>query len=179
MPRYSGWMVSRPRLVLFSFLVSLGFLSGCGDESGTLVGSPASESQVAGIELGGNVVNPPESQSILVFAFARSGEAASDEPVNVGLLDEQGQFTLSGLPSGRIGLTFLADSANDGVIDSGDPVAHLADPDQQLEDLRSGDRVQLTDVQLDFRHNRAVAGAIEVARRGDSPPPESTPTPER
>jgi hypothetical protein len=160
----------------FSFLV--GVSSGCGDEAGTAGGFNVAESQAAGVELSGNIANAPDSQSILVFAFLRSGENAGDEPVSVGIVDEQGGFILSGLPSGRIGLTFLADGANDGVIDSGDPIAHLADPDRHLDDLQGGDQAHLTDLQLDFRNNRAVAGAIAVTHAGGSAAPESTPTPE-
>lgn len=178
MRRYSSRMRFQPYLTCASLLLILAVSSGCGDESGTPADFTASELHTDGVELTGNLANAPDAQSVLVFAFLRSGEEASDEPISVGIVDEQGGFVLSGLPSGKIGLTFLADGANDGVIDPGDPIAHLADPDQQLQDLQSGDGVHLTDVQLDFRHKRAVADLIEVAGTGDSAA-ESTPTPEQ
>jgi hypothetical protein len=176
---YFGGMGFRSGLVFLSFVLSMGLLSGCGDESGTTnSGFTASESQTAGVEVAGNVASGAESQSILVFAFLRSGEEGGDEPVSVGIVDEEGQFMLSGLPSGKIAITFLADGANDGVIDRGDPIANLPDPDHQLDDLQSGDRVHVTDIHLDFRTKRAVADAIEVTHAGDSEAPQSTPTPE-
>jgi hypothetical protein len=180
MLRYSDWMRFRIYVVSLVVFAPLVVFSGCGDETGVSSGSSTSltapELEVGpGVEVKGNVIN---GESLLVFAFLRSGENASDEPVSVGIIDEEGRFRLAGLPSGRIGITFLADGANDGVIDDGDPIANLTDPDQLLEDLQSGDRVQVTDVQLDLVSKRAVADSIEVGRAEDSLPAEPTPTPE-
>jgi len=181
MLRYFGEMRSRLGLVFLSLLLSLMVLSGCGDESGTTEGFIPSESQAAGIELTGNISAGGESQSILVFALAQSDDDTSDEQISlsVGVVDEQGEFTLSGLPSGKIRITFLSDSTNDGAIDRGDPVAHLDDGDQQLDDLQSGDRVHIADIHLDFRRKRAVTDSIEVFRADDSVAAGSTPTPEQ
>lgn len=181
MLRYFYGMRFRPGLVFPSFLALFAVLSGCGDEPGTTGAFVPSESQAASIELTGNISAGGESQSILVFAFARSGDDTSDEQVSlsVGIVDEQGEFTLSLPPAGKIGMTFLSDSTNDGAIDRGDPIAHLDDGDQQLDDLQSGDRVHIADIHLDFRRKRAVADSIEVARAGDAVAPESTPTPEQ
>lgn len=178
MPGYFRGMHPRAGRIFLIPVIFLGLVVGCGDESGTVSNLPVAEFQTGEIDLSGNIANAPETQSILVFAFLRSGENASDEPVSVGIVDEQGQFVVSGLPPGQIGVTFLADGANDGVIDRGDPIANLADPDQQLNGLHSGDRVNLADVQLDFAKKRAVADAIEVVHSGDSPVAQSTPTPE-
>jgi hypothetical protein len=171
-------MIFRSRLALLILLLSFGVLSACGDGSGTtLEGFAASESQPAGVEITGIVANLPESQSLLVFAFLRSGENASDEPVSVGIVDGEGQFALSGLPPGKVSLTFLVDGANDGVIDPGDTITHLVDPDQQLEGLQDSDQVHLLDIHLDFNANRAVADAIEVTRAdATAAPPTPTPT---
>jgi len=177
MPRYSDGMLSRPRLILLILMFSFAVLPGCGDESGTTFeGLAVSESPARGVEISGNVANLPDSQSVLVFAFVRSGENASDEPACVGIVDGEGQFTLSHLSAGKISLTFLSDGANDGVIDPGDPITHLVDPEQQLADLQDGDRAHLLDVQLDFNSHRAVADAIEVTRAVGSAAP-ATPTP--
>lgn len=183
MLRYAIRMRFRACLAFLALSLALGSIPGCGDETGiSSSGSSGSdtlaslESQTGpGVEITGNVIN---GESLLVFAFLRSGDNASDEPVSVGIIDDEGQFTLSGLPAGRIGITFLADGTNDGVIDPGDPIASLADPDQQLQDLHEGDHVHLADVQLDLVHKRAVADVIEVNGASDSAP-ESTPTPEQ
>jgi hypothetical protein len=177
MLRYFNRMRFRLDLGFLILLLPLAAFSGCGDESVTTDGFTASGSQTAGVELTGNVASGTESQSVLVFAFLRSGEAAGDEPVSVGIVNEDGEFALSGLPSGKLGVTFLADGANDGVIDRGDPIAILADPEQQLDDLQSGEGVHFTDIQLDFGSKQAVADAIEVTHTGHSTAPKSTPTP--
>jgi hypothetical protein len=178
MLRYFSRMRFRSDRIHSSLLVLLFVLVGCGDDSGATSDFAVSESRTAGIELAGNISVGAEAPSLLVFAFLRSGDEAGDEPVNVGIVDEQGSFTLSGLPPGKIGVTFLADGMNDGAIDQDDPITNLADPDQQLDDLQSGDRVQLVDIRLNFRAKRAVADTIEVTRAGDSVAPEPTATPE-
>lgn len=185
MLRYSNPMHFRPGPMLCSsLLVPLFVLVGCGDDSGTTSDFAASESRTASIELTGNITigaeapSPSVADVLLVFAFLRSGDEAGDEPVSVGSVDKEGNFTLSGLPPGKIGVTFLADVKNDGVIDKDDPITTLADPDQLLDDLKIGDRVRLIGVRLDLRDKRAVADAIEVTRADTSVAAESTATPE-
>ena len=66
------------------------------------------------------------------------------------------------------------------MIDDGDPVATLADP--QLRSLQMGDRVRLSDVKLNFRARSARAGGIEIVHAADAtgavePAVAATPTP--
>ena len=94
-----------------------------------------------------------------------------------GIVGADGGFVLSSRPAGTLTLVFLADEAQDGVIDRKDSVAVLADPDQQLAELGDGDRVRLVDVVLNFQIKKAVAGGIEVTRSASAAQePVLTPT---
>ena len=150
-------------------------LAACGDGGGSLASGSASarrEASATGVELTGNVASgAPQGGSTLVFA--RTG--AGGEALSVGLLGPDGEFTLSSLPAGSLELVFLNDTASDGVIDKGDPIAVLANP--SLRDLQDGDRVRTQDVQLDFRSRRATAASIDVAHSGAAAPAPATATP--
>lgn len=161
------------QLFLGLLFLPFAFLAGCGDGSSPPSGATSAQHEAAaGVEVTGNVGRNAAAGSILVFAMS-----GSEEPVSVGLIGDDGGFTLSALPVGPLELVFLDDKASDGVIDQGDPVAKLADPSFRL--LQEGDRVQVTDVQLDFRAGRAVAARVEVvhAGGGEEAPVAATPTP--
>ncbi|MFP6600614.1 MAG: hypothetical protein VB852_09295 [Deltaproteobacteria bacterium] len=75
-------------------------------------------------------------------------------------------FTVSGLAGGALTIIFLRDGAGtnaDGQIDSGDPVATLADPDGTLADVRAGQTVDIDDVEIDYNSGTATADEIELA----------------
>jgi len=75
-------------------------------------------------------------------------------------------FTVSGLAGGTLTIIFLRDGAGtnaDGQIDSGDPVATLADPDGTLADVRAGQTVDIDDVDIDYNSGTATADEIELA----------------
>ena len=148
-------------------LCSLTFAA-CGGGTSQLE-TPGALNAVSGTLIDGNI-NAGEGglqASVLVFAFADLPERAdvtSVVPISVGIVGADGGFVLSSRPAGRLTLVFLADEAQDGVIDHKDSVAVLADPDQQLAELGDGDRVRLVDVVLNFRIKKAIADGIEVTR---------------
>jgi hypothetical protein len=168
-------MVVRRLRVSTAFLLAPLALAACGDGGGSSgSGSPSArrEATVTGVEVTGNVASgAPQGGSTLVFART----SAKGEAVSVGLLGPDGEFTLSALPAGSLELVFLNDTASDGVIDKGDPIAVLANP--SLRDLQEGDRVRAQDVQLDFGARRATAASIDVAHSGAAAPAPATATP--
>jgi hypothetical protein len=168
------------RAKFFSFLrlglrpiltASLILLAACGggprSESGTTASTP-------GVVVAGRVAERGTRSSILVFAYtdlAPNEEPAAHEPVSVGMLAPDGTFDIDVPAAASLTLVFLADGANDGVADAGDPIAVLAGP--ELVDLQPGDRVQVSDAALDFRQRRVTA-TVEITRAGE---PARTPTP--
>jgi hypothetical protein len=153
----------RSALLATSLLLS-GLLAGCGGHSPS--GSAASSAAVSSDEaaIRGQVTGRGTKGALLVFAFAGSGpEVTAGEPLSIATVDPGGQFSLSIPPGpGGVTLAFLADGANDGVIDGGDPVAVLTSP--ALADLAGGDVVQISDVNLDFTAGKASAGSIDARR---------------
>jgi hypothetical protein len=150
-----------------AFLLPLLALLACGD--GTSLPSTATSPILQapqGVQINGNVVGDVTGHSILVFALPE-GITGKNEPLSVGVVDQSGEFLLSGLPAEPVVLVFLDDSASDGAIDEDDPVAVLGDEtlihaDDSLKDLHDGDRVSLGDIELDFEAKRASAANVEV-----------------
>jgi len=153
------------------FVACLALVAGCGGSPPrTQSGIAAS---AAGVEVSGRVVQRGTRSSILVFAYtdlAPNEEPVGHEPASVATLPPDGTFDLTVPPAAALTLVFLADGANDGVIDGGDPIAVLTGPD--LADLQAGDRVELNDAKIDFA-SRRVAGTIDVSRVTE---PARTPT---
>jgi hypothetical protein len=170
-----------PRFFAFTApLAALLLLVGCGDNGSARLETSAASSAatVSGVDIAGNVSAGIGSDSVLVFAMAAPEPGAAPKPISVGVVGDDGVFELSGIPPGTYGLLFLDDKANDGVVDPGDPVAALVDANQQLQDLAAGDRVGLTNIQLDFRRSQALAESIDVAHSGPTEPlPTPTPLP--
>jgi hypothetical protein len=128
----------------------------------------------AGVEVSGHVVQRGARGSVLVFAYGDLGatdDPAGREPTSVGSLAPDGSFEIGVPPGTTLTMVFLADGANDGAIDAGDPIAVLASP--ELNGLQAGDRVQISDAKLDFAGHR-VDATVEVARAAA---PAHTPTP--
>jgi hypothetical protein len=150
-------------------------LVGCGGGAGVRSsGSSASVAGASGVAITGRAIQRGTRGPVLVFAYqdlAAGDDPAAREPAAVGIVAPDGGFDLAVPASASLTLVFLADGANDGVIDSGDPVAALASP--ELSDLQDGDQVQINDLQLDFTHRTATA-AVAVTRAGEPP---RTPTP--
>lgn len=171
-------------ILRFALLLPLSVLVSCGE------GTSAPSSGVSpvlqapqGVQINGNVVGDLAEHSILVFALPEG--SSGKKPLSVGVVDQSGEFLLSGLPAEPVVLVFLDDSASDGAIDKDDPVAVLADKtflhaDESLKDLHDGDRVFLGDIELDFDAKRASTGNVEVQRsdaEAGETAPQPTPTP--
>jgi len=142
-------------------------LAGCGDGGAMPVATGnAPVAAGTGAEITGNLAaaRGPEETSLLVFAYPKQADPVAAEPLGIGAVDAGGGFTLSGLDGQALTIVFLDDAASDGVIDPGDAIAVLGDPNHQIEGLPAGGRVVLADVRLDFDQKRAVAATIEVIR---------------
>ncbi len=106
---------------------------------------------------------------ILVFAYtdlAAGEDPAVHEPASLATLGADGSFDLEISPAASLTLVFLADGANDGAVDQGDPIALLRSPD--LADLQAGDQVRVSGVKLDFTARR-VDAAVQVTRAPVTP----------
>lgn len=164
------------RLRLVCALPALLLLAaGCGGDSTLLGGDVFSTSAPDAVEVSGHLASAGTRGSVLVFAFLDlpTGQAPAErEAASLSTVASDGTFLLSVPPTQSLTLVFLADGANDGVIDGGDPVVVLADA--KLSALQAGDTVQIADINLDFGGRKATAGSIEVQRPGEPP---RTPTP--
>ena len=159
--------------------VFCGLFFGCGG-GGTQFESSSFPSFAVDVEIHGNVkLAETDADSIIVFGFVDlpgRGNIATEEPSSIGSVRPDGRFELSAAPGKKLTIVFLADAANDGVVDSGDALAVLADPEAQLRDLAAGDSVEVVDVQVDFASGEAKPAAIEVLR-AEVPEVVLTPTP--
>lgn len=127
------------------------------------------------IEIAGRVAIAGAKGSVLLFAYtdlAPADDPAGREPASVSIVNSGGGFDMAVPGSGTVTLVFLADSANDGVIDPRDPTAVLTAP--ELAELQPGDRVQISDATVDFARH-AVTATIDVLR--SDPPRTPTPVP--
>jgi hypothetical protein len=164
-------MTARARATTTGLAFLAALAAGCG-------GSPPHAqsgiaASTAAVDIAGRVVQRGTRGSVLVFAYtdlAPGDDPAGREPASVATLPPDGAFSASTPPAASLSLVFLADGANDGVIDGGDLIAVLTSP--ELADLQAGDRVELSDVAIDFK-NRRVTATIDVARTHE---PERTPT---
>lgn len=168
----------RPLFALCPLLLGLVPL-GCGEGASNSFEVSSSPSTLDA-DISGNFADEiGTDSSLLVFAYKdlpQDIDPARREPLSVGIVGPDGTFGLSSPPAHKLTIVFLADAANDGVIDRGDQIAILLDPDQQLSNLQQGDQVQLSDLRIDFSFGRAVADSIEVVR-GTNPGPAPTVTP--
>lgn len=173
-------MAKRSFLVLTAFALLLG----CGDGATTFeAANPQSESlptsaAPAEVEVLGTLAGDSKAAP-LVFVFAdlpETADLADSEPVTVGAVGANGHFSLSVPPAAKLTLVFLADTAHDGAIDTGDPTAILVDPERSLESLQGGDRVLVSDIEPDFAGGKAVAAGFTVERSAAAEP-APTPTP--
>jgi hypothetical protein len=168
-------------------LAALLLCMGCGDGATSFEASnPVSEALwptdvptgVADVEVSGNLILEGADRSLLVFVFAdltQEVALAESDPVNLASIAPDGRFLLSVPPAETITIVFLDDKAHDGAIDPDDAIAVLADPQQRLTGLGRGDRVLLSDIQLDFASGAAVAAGFEV-EKASAPAPAATPT---
>ncbi len=159
------------RLRLLTVLL---LLAGCGGGGRSLSGDSGLSASSAGVEISGRAVQRGTRGPVLVFAYTDLGpndDPAGREAATIGIVAADGTFDLVVPGGGTTSLVFLADGANDGVIDPRDSTARLTAP--ELTDLQPGDRVQINDANIDFTH-RQVTATIDVARASEPP---RTPTP--
>jgi hypothetical protein len=150
-------------------------LAACGGPAGSPQGGAAGTTAADEVTVNGHISAPGTKGPLLVFALAgNAGEPADRDTLSVAAVDPAGDFALAIPPVEAVSFAFLADGANDGVIDGGDPTAVLGGP--ALANLGGGDVVLLGDVALDFATHKATAGSIDVQRAG-APPSTRTPTP--
>jgi hypothetical protein len=76
------------------------------------------------------------------------------------------EFTVTQVANGNVTVVFLQDEASepDGRIDPGDPIATLDDPDEVLSDVKNGETIEITDVDVDFTAGSADAEVIRSIR---------------
>jgi hypothetical protein len=161
-----------PRGLRLLFAVTL--LAGCGGGGRSLSSDSGISATGSGVEIDGKAVQRGTRGPVLVFAYtdlAPNEDPATHEAATIGIVGPDGAFDLVIPGGGTTTLVFLADGANDGVIDPRDSTARLSSP--ELADLQPGDRVQISDATLDFTHHQVMA-TVEVIRAGEPP---RTPTP--
>lgn len=142
----------------------LALFSACGNPSAP-AGGTAGLAIPDMVVVSGHVATPGTKGPLLVFAVGGTApEVADRETLGVAAIDAQGDFSLTIAPADTVAFAFLADGANDGAIDGGDPVALLTGP--SFSGLGGGEVVTLSDVALDFAGRKAAAGAIDVQRPG-------------
>jgi len=125
----------------------------------------------ATVSVAGNVdaVSPVTVRDIVVFAYSVDDDSqrcpCPADPSNstsgkaVVLSSGESEFSLSGVPSGPVGIVFLLDNAGDnadGEINPGDPIAILDDPDCDLSDVSGNLTVTLEDIDLNFSSSPAT-----------------------
>jgi hypothetical protein len=162
------------RGILALGLVAL--VGGCGGSDAAHSTAARGTAGTAAIEVNGRVAQRGTRGSVLVFAYldlAPGDDPAAREPASVSTIGRDGSFDLDVPDAGSLSLVFLADGANDGAIDGGDPVATLSAP--ELAELQPGDRVQIGDAAIDFTAHRVTA-TVAVTRADGSKSPAPAPS---
>ena len=169
------------RLALILGISALTCLA-CGDGSLTLVGDGNGNSQQDTAKVQGNVrdLNPQVAgANVVVFVFTDLANAVNEDgtlefntdgtltfekqrSVNIDSEADPMEFTVVQVESGNVTVVFLQDDANDpdGQINPGDPYAVLEEPNDVLKNVRNGETIQITDVDLDFDARSADAVSV-------------------
>ena len=174
--RRLAWVVVKHSSIPLLALLTL--VAACGGGTSARSGS-AGNAAVVGpdeVAIAGRVTAPGTKGALLVFAYAGEVDPVTAEPLCVATVEPDGGFAMTVPPlEASLTLAFLADGANDGAIDGGDPVATLSAP--ALANLLGGVVVTLDDVGLDFTTKKARAGNIDVRHAGVAAEAPRTPTP--
>jgi hypothetical protein len=154
-------------------LLALAFALGCGDAPAPELGrSQAAAGAADTVEIQGTVApGGPALEKLLVFGYV-NGTRPGGEAASLSAVGPDRSFALTNIPPGDATVLFLIDAKNDGVIDPGDSVAALEDPQHQLRGLKSGDSVFLPDVVINAATAKATA-AITV-KQGEAPAATAT-----
>src|SRR3954469_20127577 len=121
-------MMRRP----LRLLLALALCAGCGGGHSTSSDSGLSATTSAGVEIGGKAIQRGTRGAVLVFAYTDLGpndDPATHEAATIGIVAADGTFDLVVPGGGTTTLVFLADGANDGVIDPRDATARLSAPE--------------------------------------------------
>lgn len=145
------------RAITCGFALALITLAGCGERTLEFGGDRDDTKTV--IIVRGNIddVVPVSTRDIVVFVFTNlrdPGTFADFDDGEIAVIESgSSEFTVSDVDSGDITIVFLLDEAGndaDGQIDPGDPIATLLDPDDELDDVRSGLVVEATNIDINF-----------------------------
>jgi hypothetical protein len=162
------------RLVVTALVV---LIAGCGEAGPSGTGAVGAGGAFEAVEIRGNVSpGGPAANKLLVFAYANlEGQAAvpSGEPVSMSNVAADRSFALTSVPAGDATVLFLVDAKSDGVIDPGDSVAALDDPEHALTGLKAGDEVVLQDISINVAQGKATAAAINVKRAASNEDPSA------
>jgi len=169
------------RLVLILGISALTCLA-CGNGSLTLVGDGNGDSQQDTAKVQGNVrdLNPQVAgANIVVFVFTNLENGVNEDgtlefntdgtlsfdkqrSVNIDSEADPMEFTVVQVEGGDVTVVFLQDDVNDpdGEINPGDTYAVLEEPNDVLKNVRNGETIQITDVDIDFVARSADAVSV-------------------
>jgi len=154
-----------PAHFLFALMLGIGVAGAAGCDEGTYhFGGDFSDDSASSrsVKLTGNVedVRPPNAvRELVAFAYTNLSDAdlASGPPfvsfrdAGSTVVDDNGDFTLTGLSAGRVTVIFLLDDPEpDGSIDPGDDCSVLV-KSGGLKNINGGRVATLTDVEVGFR----------------------------
>lgn len=179
--------MSAPRaaLRLAPVLLLLAPLSGCGGDDiclGCPDGTPTpgpSGVTVTGTIVSTSPLTSPSSINVLICVGLPAG--GSPEDCDLSFLTTpsvEGTFTRNNVEEGSETIFFWVDENQNGTIEPDDPIAKLDDVEGQLENVRSGQTVTLSNVRILFLEGTASA-TITVSTTPTPTPtaPQATPTP--
>lgn len=123
----------------------------------------------------GNIFNlrPATARPILVFAFVDlrdPGTFQDFRDAEVGVVDDDRNFTVSHLAAGDLTIVFLLDQVGvnqDGTIDPGDPIAIFQDTAERLKGLSANTEIALEDVDVAFNLAVPESGTAAVRSEGN------------
>ncbi|MFT4569242.1 MAG: hypothetical protein ACI8TX_002288 [Hyphomicrobiaceae bacterium] len=162
----------------------LAMTAACGE--GTLEFGGDRDNTKTIVTVRGNVddIIPVTTRDIVVFVFTNLRDPGTfrdfDDGEIVVLATGSSEFTVPDVDRGDITVIFLLDEAGnnaDGQIDEGDPIATLDDPDNELDDVRSGLTIEARDIDINFTDEPSgnlpaagVAEADDIQRLSESSP---------
>ena len=122
----------------------------------------------------GNVFNlrPATARPVVVFVFVDlrdPGTFQDFRDAEVGIVDDNRNFTVSHLAAGDLTIVFLLDQVGvnqDGTIDPGDPIAVFQDTSGRLKSLSASTDVTLEDIDVSF--NLTVPGSGTAMVRSEA-----------
>jgi len=160
-----------------------GLLASCGGGDICLNCTPGTPTPTILVSLTGNISRlsilvPFDEVNVIVCLDLGPDQPASDcnrfflAPVN-----SNGSFSRSSIEPGGETIFFWIDQNGDGMIDPGDQIARLLDPDGELADVTNGETVNVVNSIVDFTAQTATAQIFITTTPTPTPTPVTTPTP--